>query len=410
KIAESDLKQFGKESAGASGTALSGKTLNDTFDYAIEGVAVPADPSSNEGNAIAIVMPLESPLAANSTFHKYNPDKSPQWRDFSLDAKNTIEWADAISTGICPTPDENVATTIGNYVNNTPQVGKTCLQITIQDGGANDQDGAINGVIVDPFGIATPTPIVNTGGGSSTYTPPADPCANTASITSSSFKEQGSCDFINYFVLKLDPVLAIDASVDYQTRDGSAKAGEDYVASSGTVVMRAGQTQLFIPITIIADNFVEDDETFDLVLSRPTGTTFPSGVSEIVATHTIINTDTAYAITPTGVVAEVSTTEGSSNHINYFQLALDKIYDHDVIVSYRTEDGTAIAGKDYIATSRKVKITAGKDKVMIGVEIIADTIKESDETFSLVISNPIGENFTQGINEMRATHTIVDDD
>jgi hypothetical protein len=81
-----------------------------------------------------------------------------------------------------------------------------------------------------------------------------------------------------------------------------------------------------------------------------------------------------------------------------------------VIVSYRTEDGTAIAGKDYVATSRKVKMTAGQEKVMIGVEIIADTIKESDETFSLVISNPIGEGFPEGVSEMRATHTIVDDD
>jgi hypothetical protein len=392
-------------------TALSSATLKHLFDYEIEDVEVPSDPDA-EGNSISIVLPLSTPLTADNDFKKYS--NTAGWKALFIDGtKNKIEWTTWLDgvEGNCPDVGSS------NYSSNTgTKAGSNCIKLTLQDGGSNDDDGVVDGRIIDPFGISTPDPVVpvtpvNTGGGSTYTPPPVDPCANISSITSSAPSEgKGECDFINYFVLKLDPVLAIDASVNYQTRDGSAKAGEDYVAISGTVVMRAGQTQLLIPVTIIADNLAEDDETFDLVLSSPTGTTFPAGVSEIVATHTIINTDTSYLLTPTNVVAAVSTTEGSSNHTNYFQLALDKIYDHDVIVSYRTEDGTAIAGKDYIATSRKIKITAGQEKVMIGVEIIADTIKESDETFSLVISNPIGENFTQGVSEMRATHTIVDDD
>ena len=47
---------------------------------------------------------------------------------------------------------------------------------------------------------------------------------------------------------------------------------------------------------------------------------------------------------------------------------------------------------------------------MLGVIIIADSEKESDETFSLVISNPIGQGFPEGVTEIKATHTIVDDD
>jgi hypothetical protein len=251
--------------------------------------------------------------------------------------------------------------------------------------------------------------VVSTGGGS-TYIPPVyDPCRNVITLTTGAPNE-GACDFTNYFVLSLEPALENDATVDFTTRDGSAKAGEDYTATSGTVTMKAGETRLLIPVKILADSIAEDDESFALVLSNPIGATFPTGVTEIVTTHTIINDDNSYALNPTGVTAQRLTTEGSSNHTNYFQLALDKAYDHDIIVSYHTEDGTAKAGKDYIALSRKVKIRAGQTKVMLGVIIIADSVKEEDETFSLIISNPIGEGFPEGVSEIKTTHTIVDDD
>jgi len=135
------------------------------------------------------------------------------------------------------------------------------------------------------------------------------------------------------------------------------------------------------------------------------------GVTEIVATHTILNgTDSIY-INPSNITSASQVTEGSgSNHTNYFKLALDKAYDTAIYVSYHTVDGTAKAGKDYIAVSRKVKIKAGDTEVMIPVTIIADTEAESNETFSLVISNPIGQGFPEGVSEITATHTIVDDD
>jgi hypothetical protein len=407
KVNNTDLSRYGNKGSTADNTDLNSKTVEHVFDYIVEGVAIPND--ITVGNNVTIILPLEAALIASSTFHKYNATDG--WTDFVSDVHNKIEWANwaAGVTGECPDPQD------ANYNNTASQVGKTCLQITIQDGGVNDEDKTVNGIIVDPFGIATPTPApvvsTSTGGGSSYTPPPVDPCANTTAITSSTPTEgPNGCNFVNYFVLTLEPALDIDTTVDYQTRDGSAKAGEDYTATSGTVTMLAGQTQLLIPVTILSDSITEDDESFDLVLSNPKGATFPLGVTEIVTTHTILNNDNGYIIMPTGVTAQKITTEGSRNHTNYFQLALDKAYDHDIIVSYHTQAGTAIAGKDYIATSRKVRIAAGQTKTMIGVEIIADSLKENDETFSLVISNPIGEGFPDGISKIVATHTILDDD
>jgi MYXO-CTERM domain-containing protein len=37
--------------------------------------------------------------------------------------------------------------------------GDTCLQLTVQDGGPNDADGAVNGEYDDPSGIAEAAPV-----------------------------------------------------------------------------------------------------------------------------------------------------------------------------------------------------------------------------------------------------------
>ncbi len=104
------------------------------------------------------------------------------------------------------------------------------------------------------------------------------------------------------------------------------------------------------------------------------------------------------------------TTEGNSNHMNYFKLALNQALSVDVSVNYQTRDNTAIAGKDYVETKDTVTIRAGKTSQTIGIEIIADDKSEKDEIFSLVLTNPSGANFPDGVQEIVATHTIIDDD
>ncbi|MGV6808843.1 MAG: Calx-beta domain-containing protein [bacterium] len=109
---------------------------------------------------------------------------------------------------------------------------------------------------------------------------------------------------------------------------------------------------------------------------------------------------------------ELNTTpfERDVNHTNHFQLEISKALTVDATVDYYTVDGTAIAGEDYIATSGTVTIPAGETTVLIGVEIIGDNIVENNETFSLVVHNPINGEFANGVAELRAEHTIVNDD
>lgn len=109
---------------------------------------------------------------------------------------------------------------------------------------------------------------------------------------------------------------------------------------------------------------------------------------------------------------ETSVSEGDSNHTNYFLLELSNALTSDAQVNYTTRDGTATAGEDYIATNGVATLSAGQTSVVIGVEIIGDNNANdaASETFSLVITNPVGGIFPIGLEEVVATHTILDDD
>src|SRR5262249_40773870 len=60
-------------------------------------------------------------------------------------------------------------------------------------------------------------------------------------------------------------------SVNYATSDGPATAGNDYVATSGTLTFADGEMSKTFTIPILDDMLVENNETFNLTLSNPTG-------------------------------------------------------------------------------------------------------------------------------------------
>ena len=117
-------------------------------------------------------------------------------------------------------------------------------------------------------------------------TPPAISVANT-SVTEGNSATQNMI-----FTLTLDHPFGENISVDYTTADGTATAGDDYAASSGTVTIPAGQTSGSITITVNGDTKVEPNETLTLKLSNPTNAT----LSNTSAVGTIINDDQVYLL------------------------------------------------------------------------------------------------------------------
>lgn len=80
-------------------------------------------------------------------------------------------------------------------------------------------------------------------------------------------------------------------SVDYSTRDGSAQAGQDYLAVSGTLVLYPGENEAVIPVEIRGDTLPESNENFYLDITNPVGGSFGVGVLTLTAMRTIVNDD-----------------------------------------------------------------------------------------------------------------------
>ena len=92
------------------------------------------------------------------------------------------------------------------------------------------------------------------------------------------------------FAVTLDAPSALPVSASYATADGTATAGSDYEAASGTVAFAPGETGKTIRVAIIDDTMDEaDEETFVLALSSPERAV----LAEASATGTIRDDDRA---------------------------------------------------------------------------------------------------------------------
>jgi hypothetical protein len=75
------------------------------------------------------------------------------------------------------------------------------------------------------------------------------------------------------------------ATVAYATADGSAKAGKDYTAKSGTVTFGPGETIKRIEIAVSADKVKEGDETYSVALSNASGAALGAPRTATVTIH-----------------------------------------------------------------------------------------------------------------------------
>ena len=73
------------------------------------------------------------------------------------------------------------------------------------------------------------------------------------------------------FAVTLHRAAAHEVSVDYATKDGTAAAGADYTAASGTLTFAPGETAKTVSVALLDDSHDEGKETFTLRLSNPQG-------------------------------------------------------------------------------------------------------------------------------------------
>ena len=97
-----------------------------------------------------------------------------------------------------------------------------------------------------------------------------------------------AADAVLEFEVSLSRTAGGPVSVDYATADGTAKAGEDFTAASGTLTFAAGETVKTVSVAVLDDAHDEGEETMKLLLSNATG---GARIRDGEATGTIENSD-----------------------------------------------------------------------------------------------------------------------
>ena len=113
------------------------KNIGGLFDFRLGGLPI-------AGENISVVLPQRLPVPENGTYRKLSTDKV--WGEFIENNKNYYS-SSAGEKGYCPVPNAD------NWTLGLTE-GHWCVQLTIEDGGENDNDGLVNNNIVNIGGVS----------------------------------------------------------------------------------------------------------------------------------------------------------------------------------------------------------------------------------------------------------------
>jgi hypothetical protein len=183
------------------------------------------------------------------------------------------------------------------------------------------------------------------------------------------------------FPVSLAGPLSSEVRVNYATANGTAVAGADYLAASGTLVFAPGETTKFITVTGLADRADEADEVVFVNLSSPVNI----ALTDTQAAGTFQDDDALPAL----AVGDVVVSEGNvGTKTVTFTVTLSAVSARAVTVAYATADGTGTAGSDYVTKSGTLTFNPGTTVQTVTVVLNGDLLVEGDESFFLNLLNP----------------------
>jgi hypothetical protein len=194
-------------------------------------------------------------------------------------------------------------------------------------------------------------------------------------------------------------------SVNYATSDGigpnKATAPADYTSKNSTLTLIDGQTADVIAIPIFDDSLVENKESFFVTLSNPTnGATLGAQTSS-----EIFITDNDVAPVPKIQFSTTNYSAGEASGQATITVTRTGDTSGGATVDYRTTDtdtftvgcadkvnnnGSAYGRCDFAAVVGTLSFAAGEGSKTFFVPVIDDSYDETDESLSVVLSNPTG--------------------
>lgn len=183
----------------------------------------------------------------------------------------------------------------------------------------------------------------------------------------------------------------VPLQVDYKSRDGLAKASEDYEAVQGVLDFFPGEVHKEIEIAIIQDGIPEEDEDFYVDLSNPR-CSIEGGHADLGPVHSariiIVDDDEPSVIFADKEVVEVH--EEKESTTARILVRRRKGSEGEVTCKYTTEAGSATAGLDYEHIEGTLEFARHQLSAEILVRILGRGRYENKEEFRLVLSEPTG--------------------
>jgi hypothetical protein len=192
-------------------------------------------------------------------------------------------------------------------------------------------------------------------------------------------------------------------TVNFDTSDGTATAGSDYVARSETLTFEPGETEKLLTIQVINDEVVDPGETVTLTLSGPTGDSVLGARSSATLTisddepHLFLFSSSNYQISEAGFSLLVTVNVTGRPTV-------------PVSVGYSTSNGTASERSDYVTARGRLTFAPGENSKTFRLLVVNDVFVEGDETVNLTLFDPEGGFVTNGGIGSSAVVRITSDD
>ena len=187
---------------------------------------------------------------------------------------------------------------------------------------------------------------------------------------------QAYADFIDL----LDAPNTGTVKVNYSTYAGTASNYSDFEPLSGDLTFAAGEMIKTVRVTLNNDTTVEAVENFTLYLSAPSAN---ATIADNSATATIIDNDAPTGV-PVVTINDFVVDEASKEAT--FVITLNKPSTSVVSMNYATQNGAALAGSDFTATSGSLNFAPGETAKTVKVTLLNDTVFEASEAFNLALS------------------------
>lgn len=201
------------------------------------------------------------------------------------------------------------------------------------------------------------------------------------------------------------------ASVGYATANGTAGAGVDYSAVSGSLSFAAGESLKTVTVGTVDDSGDEAHETLFLNLS---GASSGATIADGQGVGTILDNDQPAPPPPPPPpvfsVGNASVTEGG---ILQFTVTKTGATTGSFAVGYNTTNGTAVASfnaynpGDYYMTTSSIAFGPADSTKTVTIYTAEDILDENNETLFLNLTSPTGGATISGA---QGTGTIVDND